>query len=321
MAITALTVLETLEVSVVPAGANKKGRFPIMKTEADEMSETLHAVLDAPSTNEEKFDQIIKEAGINEEGATAIAGALKLISAYSDVVSPADSVAIVAKAFAEKGEEEEEAEKGEEEEEAKKQEEEEDAPAPEAEAPAPAAEAPPAEESVEEEVVESADEEEELEKTEIAKSLKDSPANVKAEVERLWKANRELEAVIKRERDERERKEYVAKASELYPNLPGMNAEELGVVLKTVNDLDKKLAGKIESVLKSANEAIASGDVFQEIGSSVEANSDSSYGRLDAIAKSKVDKSAGSTSYHKAFTEALAENPELYTQYLNEKEA
>ena len=312
MAITALTDLETLEVSLVPAGANKKGRFPIMKTEADEMSETLHAVLDAPSTNEEKFDQIIKEAGINEEGATAIAGALKLISAYSDVVSPADSVAIVAKAFAEKGEEEEEA---------KKQEEEEEAPAPEAEAPAPAAEAPPAEESVEEEVVESADEEEELEKTEIAKSLKDSPANVKAEVERLWKANRELEAVIKRERDERERKEYVAKASELYPNLPGMNAEELGVVLKTVNDLDKKLAGKIESVLKSANEAIASGDVFQEIGSSVEANSDSSYGRLDAIAKSKVDKSAGSTSYHKAFTEALAENPELYTQYLNEKEA
>ena len=57
MPITALTDLETIEVSLVPAGANLKKRFPIMKrNEESNMSDILHAVIDAETSEESHFE-------------------------------------------------------------------------------------------------------------------------------------------------------------------------------------------------------------------------------------------------------------------------
>ena len=216
MKVNALTDLETMEVSLVPAGANKKGRFPIMKTERL-MSDTLHAVLDAPSSSDEHFDEVIKEAGIANEGAEAIKSAMKLLSAYSDIVNPTDAVAAVAKAFPQKQEEEEEEEdeaeksKSSEEEASAKAEDEEEA----------------VEEPVDEEVEKpEEDEDEELKKKALVKSLEGVPPAIKEELERVWKSNEELTEVIRKERDERLRKEFIEKAAEDYPSLPGSTPDE-----------------------------------------------------------------------------------------------
>jgi hypothetical protein len=309
VAINALTDLETLEVSLVPAGANKKGHFPIKKARDVDMSDTLHAVLDAPSSSDEHFEQVIKSAELDGEGGDAIRGAMKILSAYSDVVDPAKAAALVAKAFSEKAEDEDEDEKKEEE--AEKAEEEEEAPKPD--------EAVDEEEAVEEEATEELDEEEK--RKSLTKSLDGVPSAIRKELERVWKANADLEKVLKQERDEKARKEFVAKAAEHYPNLPGITSDELGLIMKTLHDLDGQVAEKLEQVLKAANTAIASGDVFAEMGTNAEGGSGSAYGRLDSIAKELVSKSAGSQSYAKSFEQALTENPDLYNTYLNEKGA
>jgi chemotaxis protein histidine kinase CheA len=330
--INALEELETLEVSLVPRGANKKERFPILKTETT-MSDTLKAVIDAPSAKDAEFDKIIKDAGVSAEGADALLGAMKILSAFEDVLPAQKSADIVASAFRkeeeeeeEKKPEEEEAEKQEEEEEkkpeeeekAEKQEDEEEEEKPEGEA------KPDEEESSEEEVsaeVEEDEEEEDDLKKAISKSLESAPSAVRDEVERLWKANRDLEAVVKKEKDERLRREFVAKAAETYPNLPGISPDELGLVIKTLHDLDVAIAAQVENVLKSANAAIESGDVFSEMGSGAHGGEATAFGRLDSIAKEKVSKAAGGVSYHKAFEQAMNENPDLYSNYLNEKGA
>jgi len=316
--INALTDLETLEVSLVPAGANKKGHFPIKKAMETDMSETLHAVLDAPSTNDEHFDTVIKGANLGGEGVDPIRGAMKLISAYSDVIDPAKAAAIVAKAFSEK--EEDEDEKEEEEVEAKKEEDEEE----ESEK-AEDENAPKPDEAVDEEEAVEAEEEEDLDEEEkrksLTKSLQGVPTAIRKELERVWKANANLEKTLKQERDEKARKEFVAKAAEDYPNLPGISPDELGLIMKTLHDLDPEVSGKMEQVLKAANTAIASGDVFSELGTGTAGGASSAYGRLDSIAKEKVSKGAGAISYAKSFEEALNENPDLYNNYLNEKGA
>ena len=272
------------------------------------MSDTLHAVLDAPSSSDEHFEQVIKSAELDGEGGDAIRGAMKILSAYSDVVDPAKAAALVVKAFSEKAEDEDEDEKKEEE--AEKAEEEE-APKPD--------EAVDEEEAVEEEAVEELDEEEK--RKSLTKSLDGVPSAIRKELERVWKANADLEKVLKQERDEKSRKEFVEKAASDYPNLPGITSDELGLIMKTLHDLDGQVAGKLEQVLKAANTAIASGDVFAEMGTNAEGGSGSAYGRLDSIAKELVSKSAGSKSYAKSFEQALTENPDLYSTYLNEKGA
>ena len=315
MAVNALTDLETLEVSLVPAGANKKGHFPIKKAMETDMSDTLHAVLDAPSSSDEHFEQVIKSAELNDEGIEPVRGAMKILSAYSDVLDPALAASIVAKAFSEKQEDDEEEKKPEE--------------AANEEAPKPDEavdeEAPKPDEAVDEEEAVEAMEEEEMDEEEkkkaLTKSLSGVPDAIRKELERVWKANADLELVLKQERDEKARKEFVAKAAEDYPNLPGITSDELGLIMKTLHDLDADVAGKLSQVLKAANTAIASGDVFAEMGSNAEGGTGSAYGRLDGIAKDKVSKSAGATTYAKGFEQALNENPDLYNTYLNEKGA
>ena len=73
--------------------------------------------------------------------------------------------------------------------------------------------------------------------------------------------------------------------------------------------------------MKAANAAITSGEVFNEIGSNAEPVGTSAFGRLDSIAKETVAKNESGMTYHKAFEKALSDNPDLYTNYLNEKEA
>jgi len=341
MAITALTDVETLEVSLVPEGANLKKRFPVLKSSEKEMSDILHAVIDAPSSEDTKFDQVVKSSalGENAEAAEAIKGAMKILNAYSDSISPADALGVLAEGFgvqkaeykkAEDEEEEEDAEKasefeeGKESEGAKLSDEEEDAEkASEFEE---GKESEGAKLSDEDELDKAEEEEEEEEEEEVEKSLKALPKNVRSQMTALFKSQKEavaksekLEKALKVERDERLRKEFVEKAKTDFPYVPGKSSEEVGLMLKSLHVLAPKIAEDIEGIFKSVSATIEKAGLLTELGSGMtnRGGGASAYAKLDGMARESVSKSGG--SYAKAFETVMQNNPELYSQYLDEQ--
>jgi len=314
MAITALTDVETLEVSLVPEGANLKKRFPVLKSSEKEMSDILHAVIDAPSSEDTKFDQVVKSSalGENAEAAEAIKGAMKILNAYSDSISPADALGVLAKGFgvqkaeykkAEEEEEEKDAEKASEFEEGKESE---------------------GAKLSDEDELDKAEEEEEEE--EVEKSLKALPKNVRSQMTALFKSQKEavaksekLEKALKVERDERLRKEFVEKAKTDFPYVPGKSSEEVGLMLKSLHVLAPKIAEDIEGIFKSVSATIEKAGLLTELGSGMtnRGGGASAYAKLDGMARESVSKSGG--SYAKAFETVMQNNPELYSQYLDEQ--
>ena len=342
MPITALTDLETVEVSLVPAGANLKKRFPIMKRdEENSMSDILHAVIDAQTSDESHFDSVVKSADLSEEAAAAVKGAMKILNAYSDVLPTEQAVGLVSKGLGlEKAEEEEDETKEDDAEEEVKELSEmlEDADkatefeeGKESEGSTLAdEETNKAKEDEEDEVAkEDEDEDEDAEKSTplaLQKSLKSLKPAVRDQVTALWKSQKEaiakadkLEKSLRIERDERLRKEFVDKAQKEMPFVPGKSPEELGLMLKSLHGMDSQIAKDIEGIFKSVSAMVEKGDLLDELGSSMTGSGmgGSAYGKLDSIAKSRVAKS--DESYAKAFEAAMKNNPELYTAYLNEQ--
>jgi len=330
MAITALTDVETLEVSLVPHGANNKKRFPVLKTsEIDAMSDILHAVIDAPSSEDAKFDAVVKSSAVSEnpEAAEALKGAMKILNAYSDTLPADQAVSLLSKGLGvevgkvvDTSAPEGEGAEDEEEEEA------------EAEPVAAAEEPGELEEAAAEakaELDEEEDEDEEkVEMTEnsIEKSLTKLPPAVRGQVRALWKSNRQhvekadkLEKLLTVERDERLRKEFVEKASKEFPYVPGKSPEEVGLMLKTLHVVAPEIAADVESIFKSVSATIEKTGLLQEIGSGMDSRGSgaSAYAKLDGMAKEAIQKSGG--SYAKAFEAAMKTNPELYSQYLDEQ--
>ena len=348
MPITALTELETVEVSLVPAGANLKKRFPIMKKNEDSsMSDILHAVIDAQTSEESHFDSVVKSAELSEEAAAAVKGAMKILNAYSDMIPTEQALAVVSEGLgvqkaeeASKAEHEDdeddeekkevkelsemitESEKGEHKEDAEKMDHEDDE--------------DKAKKEDDEDKAKKEDEDEaekmyhgdDEKKKSLQKSLEDLDPAIRDQVTALWKSQAEavakadkLEKSLARERDERLRKEFVAKAQNEFRFVPGKSPEELGLMLKSLYAMDSQIAKDIEGIFKSVSAMVEKGDLLDELGSSMtsEAASGSAYGKLDNIAKGRVEKSG--ESYAKAFEGAMRDNPDLYTAYLNEQNA
>ena len=339
MPITALTDLETVEVSLVPAGANLKKRFPIMKrNEEGSMSDILHAVIDAQTSDESHFDKVAKSANLSEEAAAAVKGAMKILNAYSDMIPAEQALAVVSEGLGVK--KATEFEEGKESEGAKLSDEDEDEEEEEAkelsEMITESEKATEFEEGKESEGAtladEEEDEEEDAEKAEkenpdsLQKSLDALDPAVRDQVTALWKSQKEavakadkLEKSLAKERDERVRKEFIAKAQTEFRFVPGKSPEELGLMLKSLYAMDSQIAKDIEGIFKSVSAMVEKGDLLDELGSSMtgEAASGSAYSKLDNIAKSRVAKS--DESYAKAFEKAMRDNPGLYTDYLNEQ--
>ena len=334
MTITTLTDVETLEVSLVPQGANNKKRFPVLKsTEKKEMSDILHAVIDAPSSEDTKFDQVVKSStlGDNPEAAEALKGAMKIINAYSDSISPEDAIGVMSEGFGiqkgmyeEKGEDEDEMKKEDEDEDKAEKEHEEGHDEDKAEKEHEEGHDEEAEKEDEEET-EKEDEEDE-EKEDVEKSLNSLPESVRGKMEALFKANKEaiakadkLEKALKVERDERLRKDFIAKAQKDFPYVPGKSPEEVGLMLKSLHSVAPKIAEDVEGIFKSVSATIEKTGLLTELGSGMSSGGDSAsaYGKLDGIAREAVSKSG--VSYAKAFETAMNQNPELYTAYLNEQ--
>ena len=373
MPLTALTELETVEVSLVPKGANLKKRFPIMKrNEENSMSDILHAVIDAHTSEDSHFENVIKSAELSEEAGQAIKGAMKILSAYADQVPTEQALDVVSSGLGisksgvskedeedeekevkelavmisesekEDEDEKESASKGEEEDEedekesaSKEDEEDEKESAEKEHEPGhdkdddkeSASKEDEDEDEAEKMYEEKEDEEDEdTKKSSLRKSMKKLAPAVRDQVTALWKSQKEavakasrLEKSLAVERDERLRKEFIAKAHKEFRFVPGKSPDETGLMLKSLHAMDSQIAKDIEGIFKSVSAMIEKGSLLDEIGSSMTSYGDSSsaFAKLDTIAKSHVEKSG--KSYAKSFDEAMTANPDLYTAYLNEQ--
>lgn len=159
---------------------------------------------------------------------------------------------------------------------------------------------------------------------ELAKNLEDDEhreAISKAQ-EAVAKANEraeEAERIAKAERDIRLNEEYVAKAKS-YVGLP-VNPTEFGPVLKRLHDtMSEEDVEAIEKALGAANETIASGGFFSEIGKSVNGGQFEPISKIDQKAQELVSKSEG-LSMESARAQVIEQEPALYDEYLREAES
>lgn len=156
--------------------------------------------------------------------------------------------------------------------------------------------------------------------SELAKSLEgeDTQQAVAKAQELVKQANQraeQAEEIAKAERDHRLNEEYVAKAKS-YVGLP-VDPTEFGPVLKRLHEtMPEADVTVIEKALSAANETIASGGFFSEIGKNAPGTT-TPVSKIEQRADEIVTKNED-MSREAAVAKALEENPSLYDEYLRE---
>lgn len=287
--ITSLKNVETLEVSLVEAGANLKDRFPVRKSLGGTMDEILVEVLKADGQSDavSKLEGILKME-MPEDAKNAIMAAMKLLEAYSDMMPVGEALNALRQASGEEPKEamEEEAEKAEEDEEKKMRYEKE-------------------------------------EEEELKKSLAKLPESAQAAIDAIWKSNQELsqkseklEKELGVEIAKRARREYMAKAENTLQNIPGHSIDEVVDLMIDIKARDEDLGARVEKALESASAALQGGPLLVEAGKNVpELGSSDPWEKIQAIAKTQVEQSGGKMTMPVAIAKTIQTNPELYAAY------
>ena len=132
---------------------------------------------------------------------------------------------------------------------------------------------------------------------------------VKAAEERAEAA----EQIAKAERDFRLEREFIAKAAE-FDRLP-VDAAEFGPVLKAAAEvLTEEQFDAITSVLAAANESVAQGNLFTEVGKATSFTNDSSMSQIEKAA-ARLREGSDMTRAE-SIAKAVEADPSLYTEYL-----
>ena len=128
------------------------------------------------------------------------------------------------------------------------------------------------------------------------------PEEMQATVEQLCKAQdvavqkaAELEEILKAERDERLRRDYVEKAEKEFANLPGTSVE-VGLLLKSLNDLNKDVAEKVEGIFTTVNAQLESGSILEEVGMTASEAETTAWGRIEKQAAELMTSMAFASS-------------------------
>ena len=288
--ITALKDVKTLEVSLVEAGANKKKRFPIMKSRSETMDKILVEVLKAEGQSDAvaKLESLLKME-MPDDAKKAVMAAMKLLEAYSDMMPVGEALAALRSASGE----EEEAE-------------------------------------AEEVKVESAEDEEEEDKKEeesdeekLMKSLGDLPAAAKGAMEAIWKRNEELAKKLEDRESElgveiakRARREYLSKAEKTLCNIPGHSLEQVVDLMIDVKARDANLGSRVEKALEAASAAMQGGPILVEAGRNVpDMSAGDPWSKIQQLAKSEVEASGGKLKMPAAIAKTIQTNPALYSEY------
>lgn len=291
-AIRKLGDLDTLEVSLVSKGANKK-RFAVVKADRSKLKEPralpeqpkgakecnmdpiIEAVLKADVDGEDKIDAALTGAGYSDKAQKAFKALFKIAAGFKDEL-PETGLSQLAQMCGYPVGSKELARK--------------------------------------------------------ADDLSKLDPETRAKVEALYKANEsakaEMEAVKKQlatERDERRTKEFIAKAATDYKALPGIKSEDLGLVLKAITDAAPDQVAKVEAVLKAAATAVGEGELLKSAGAPHNGMSGDAMAQINKLAEGLVLKSAD-----QKLTQAQAvdfvmthteEGRRLYQQYLGEHPA
>ena len=288
MGVKALAKLDTVEVSLVKSGANRR-RFAIFKTEDSmPLEEIIRAVLETETEGEDTALGAILKSDASPKARAAMQAILRAYNGFKDEMPKGVvNAAALAKAL--------DMEPGE---------------------PTKKTEPKPAKKS-----------ETATEPTLKRGDLADLPPDIASKVEALWKANankdKAIEALsltVKAERDERRTREFTELARSDFDNLG--EAAEVGAVLKSISDTDQELYGRVEAILKDAQARISEAPAFQEIGRRP-GRAESLSGaesRMAAAVKEIVTKSGGKVDEPGAWEVIMRDKPELYDEYIAEKE-
>jgi len=161
-----------------------------------------------------------------------------------------------------------------------------------------------------------------MKKSDDEELIKSAPAEVQLIVAEMRKAADEAlarataaEEVLLKERDDRADAEAITKAK-AWGHLP-IEAEKIGPALRRLAGIDTDLAKAVEDMLNAVEAQAESANIFAEIGKSGTPTSGSAYEQLSSMAKAVSDTSG--ITFEQAFTNAVSQNTDLYSQYLNEK--
>lgn len=284
-----LTDLEVLEVSLVAKPANKK-RFLLFKSEEGREVEELTKM---EESEEEAFSEPVQAVELSEKAVRAVKGALKILNEYRDEL-PSDALSRLAALAGYGG-----------------------APA-EGKAAKPYGYRPYGygygygpgygyRKSVETE----GEERPEFDLSAV-------PEDIRAKLEVLIKQGEDATKRAHELEEEKRLAEFVTKAKDEYPHLSA-TPEEIGGLMKDVsNTLPEEAKSFLERLLKSAEAAVS--QAMQPVGtSSVSDESQSSWERIEKAAE-HLRGEAGLTRAQ-AIAKVLETQPELYRDYLAEKEA
>lgn len=157
----------------------------------------------------------------------------------------------------------------------------------------------------------------ELDEEEVLKSL---DPGARALIEKARAQAAAAEVAVAKMRDEAIEAEVIAKAR----TFQGLGTEEAEMkdVLKGLKSKDEALYTSVCDVLKTAQNLVATGDIFKEAGSSRESfsgSSDDAWAKIEKAAE-EVAK-AKNISLSSATTEVIKAKPELYNEYIEAQNA
>jgi hypothetical protein len=153
---------------------------------------------------------------------------------------------------------------------------------------------------------------------ELSKAAQERLKKAEDEVAELRKSAEESQTIAKDERDRRVTAEFITKA-EAYSSLP-IQATEFGPVLKRAAEkLEKSDFEALEQLLTAANEQVAKGALFAQLGSDVGGSAVPAGAYAEVQQKAdQLRKSDGKLSKGEAEARVMSENPDLQARYLAE---
>lgn len=292
--LTKLQRLRAAELSIVDWGANKKRRFPITKAEG-KMDEILKAVLDVEHADEAQLVEVLEKAKANKKASTAAKAALRILGAFKEEM-PEDVMSKLAAMLGVKKTEDGY-------------------------------------------ILPKACKTDDVKKfladlpEDVRKALEPDPdagdgeeedvmKGLTPEAQEIFKAQDDkiaaLEATLKKERDDRELAEWTEKAEKHLSHFPGKNSEELGTMLKSLHDVDPKLAESQFESMKAASDGLKTSGVLKSVGHGADGEDLTAEQELVKKAEGIVEKSEKPLTKEQAFRKACELNPDLYEKYLTQ---
>lgn len=291
-----LTEINTIEVSLVTRGANRK-RFALRKEEF---------VKKPIKTRKEEVKKPLD--GLSEVARAAVMRALQALASVRDELPP-DLLDVVARELGYGGADEIEIEDA-------------GPDDPDREYPAPNPEEPPPM-STEKTPTQKTEQTAQLSpdaKAQIEKAEKDALAasaqtvELKKQVEASEAKRVELEKQIAVEKDARLTRDFIAKAAEKFKHLPE-KADVLGPILKELADKAPEAAAKIEKFLEATNEKLAKvTELTKELGHNRDGGEQTAWGKIQKAAE-ELRKTEVKLSKEQAIQKAMELNPDLYEAY------